>query len=237
LEVADMTPNEKLITPRVILLVFIFIVIIPMSPLLISWQLNWWEAWAYALINIVGFAISRWLAGRRHPDLLKERSRFLQHPNPEPWDKTLSPLLGLGGALIPLTAGLDARFGPSAQFNSLIKILAISFILLGYAIGSYALMENRFFSGMVRIQTERNHHVISSGPYQWVRHPGYAGSLLSYLATPFLLGSWWTFIPAGLTILVIVIRTALEDQILQDKLDGYQTYAKQVKYRLIPGVW
>ncbi len=92
------------------------------------------------------------------------------------------------------------------------KILALAVILAGYALGAYALIENRFFSGMVRIQTERGHRVVSSGPYRWVRHPGYLGALLTYLATPVFLDSRWAFLPAVFLAIVLVIRTALEDE-------------------------
>jgi len=232
-----MSEQGRILTLRTLLMLLIFILLVPMLPLIISGQWDWWEAWVYAAINIFGFAISRYLAGRKHPDLLVERGKFLQHQNPEPWDKALSPLLGLGGGLIPIVAGLDARFGPSAQFSIGIKILAIAVILAGFAIDSYALIANRFFSGMVRIQTERGHHVIDTGPYRWVRHPGYAGALITYPVIPILLDSWWAFIPAIMTIVVIVIRTRLEDRVLQEKLDGYREYAQRVRYRLIPGVW
>ncbi len=232
-----MTDKQNLLTPRIILMLLVFIVLVPMLPLIISWQWGWWEAWVYAAVNILGFVVSRWLAGRRNPDLLAERSQFLKHTNPEAWDKALSPLLGLAGVAIPLAAGLDARFGPSAQFGLWVKMIAIAILLAGYALGAYALMANRFFSGMVRLQTERGHHVVSSGPYRWVRHPGYAGALLSYLATPFLLDSWWTLLPVVLTFLVIFIRTRLEDRFLQESLEGYREYAQQVRWRLIPGVW
>jgi protein-S-isoprenylcysteine O-methyltransferase Ste14 len=232
-----MTEKTKVMTPQTILMLLIFIVLSPMLPLIISWQWDWWEAWVYAGINIFGFAISRYLAGRRHPDLLAERAKFLQHQNPEKWDKILSPLLGLGGGLIPVVAGLDARFGPSAQFGLGVKIVSILVIVLGFVIGSYALMVNRFFSGMVRIQSERGHHVVEKGPYRWVRHPGYAGSLLTYPVIPLLLDSMWAFIPAFTTIFIIILRTKLEDQALQEKLEGYREYAQRVRYRLIPGVW
>jgi protein-S-isoprenylcysteine O-methyltransferase Ste14 len=99
------------------------------------------------------------------------------------------------------------------------------------------LIENRFFSGMVRIQTDRGHHVISSGPYRWVRHPGYTGALLTYLATPIFLDSLWAFFPVLLLTMVLVIRTRLEDRTLHQKLDGYRDYASRVRYRLLPGVW
>ena len=229
--------KSKVLTPRVVLMLLVFIIIIPLTPLLITWQWDWWEAWVYAAVCIFGFIISRYLANRQHPDLLVERGKFLQHANPETWDKVLSPLLAFGSGIIPLAAGLDMRFGPSAHFSLLIKGAAIFALLAGYALGSYALIANRFFSGMVRIQSERGHHVISTGPYRWMRHPGYAGALISYLATPFLLDSWWALIPVAATLIIIVIRTGLEDHALGQKLEGYQAYAQKVPYRLFPGVW
>ena len=232
-----MENQPKTMTPRVVVLMLFFIVVIPFLPLLISRQWDWWEAWVYAIIGILGFAISRALAARRHPDLLAERSRFLQHEDAKPWDKLLSPLVGLGGGLIPLVAGLVALFDWSPTFSLPVKILALVIILAGYALASYALIENRFFSGMVRIQTDRGHQVVSSGPYRWMRHPGYAGALLTYLATPFFLDSRWAFLPAIFITIVLVIRTSLEDKALQDELEGYRDYARRVRYRLLPGVW
>lgn len=231
--------NEKtsLITPRTVLLLLVFIVLVPLLPLIISWQWGWWEAWVYAVINILGFIVSRYLASRKNPDLIAERGKFLDHQNPEKWDKILSPLLGLGGGLIPIAAGLDRLFGPSVRFGLAVKIIAIIIILAGYALGSYALIANRFFSGVVRIQSERGHHVVTGGPYRWVRHPGYAGALISYFTTPILLESLWTFVPVGVVFIIIVVRTHLEDRALQQKLEGYRDYAKQVRYRLIPGIW
>lgn len=232
-----MNSSQKVFSSRVIIPMLFFIVVVPFLPLLISWRWDWWEAWVYAIIAILGFAISRALAAQRHPDLLAERARMLQHEDAAPWDKWLAPLVGLGGGLIPLVAGLDALFGWSPTFSLPLKILALVVILAGYALGSYALIENRFFSGMVRIQTERGHHVVSGGPYRWVRHPGYAGALLTYLATPILLDSWWTFVPALFLTIVLIIRTAWEDKTLQEELDGYRKYAGRVRYRLLPGVW
>jgi protein-S-isoprenylcysteine O-methyltransferase Ste14 len=232
-----MENQSKTISPRAILLMLFFIVVIPFLPLLISRDWDWWEAWVYAIIGILGFAISRVLAARHHPDLLAERARFLQHEDAKPWDKLLSPLVGLGSGLIPLVAGLDALFDLSPSFSLQVKILALVIILAGYSLGSYALIENRFFSGMVRIQTDRGHQVVSSGPYRWIRHPGYTGALLTYLATPLFLDSRWAFLPVILITIVLVIRTILEDRILQDELQGYSDYARRVRYRLLPGVW
>jgi protein-S-isoprenylcysteine O-methyltransferase Ste14 len=228
---------QKIFSPRVVVQMLFFIVVVPFLPLLISGQWDWWEAWAYAIISILGFVISRALAARRHPDLLAERARFLQHEDAQSWDKVLAPLVGLGGGLVPLVAGLDARFNWSPAFGQPAKILALVVLLAGYILASYALIENRFFSGMVRIQTDRGQQVVSSGPYRWMRHPGYAGALLAYLATPVFLDSLWAFLPAVFLTIVLVIRTNLEDRTLQDDLEGYRDYASRVRYRLIPGIW
>lgn len=232
-----MTEKSKIFTPRVVLMLLVFILIVPLLPMIISWQWDWWEAWVYAAINILSFAISRFIAGRKNPDLLVERGKYLDHQNPEKWDKVLSPMLGLASGLVPIGAGLDRLFGPSAQFGLVIHLIAIIVMIAGFAIASYALIANRFFSGMVRIQSERGHEVVTGGPYRWVRHPGYAGGLISYLAAPFLLDSWWILIPVSIEIVTLVIRTSFEDRALQEKLEGYREYAERVRYRLIPGIW
>ncbi|MFP3896156.1 MAG: hypothetical protein ACLFV5_04855 [Anaerolineales bacterium] len=132
--------------------------------LLISRRWRWWEAWVYALICIVGFGISRGVAARRHPDLLAERARFMRHEDAASWDKILAPLAGLGGGLILLVTGLDAVFGWSPTFGLPVKVVSLAIILAGYGLGAYALIENRYFSGVVRLQTERGHRVVWSGP-------------------------------------------------------------------------
>jgi protein-S-isoprenylcysteine O-methyltransferase Ste14 len=232
-----MTDQKIQFSPKFVFLFLLTMVVLPFLPLLISWRWDWWEAWVYALIYILGFVISRALAARHHPDLLVERSRFLDHSDAKPWDKLLSPLVGMGGGFILLVVGLDDLFGWSPAFSLWVKIVSLVLIFLGYIISSSALIENRYFSGMVRIQTERGHQVVSGGPYRWVRHPGYAGALITYLATPFFLDSSWAFIPAVLLTVILIIRTSLEDRTLQAELQGYGEYAARVRYRLFPGVW
>jgi protein-S-isoprenylcysteine O-methyltransferase Ste14 len=232
-----MNNKQRLISPRVIMQLLFFIVVIPFLPLLISRQWDWWEAWAYAIIYILGFVISRVLAARRHPDLIAERAHYMQQENTKSWDKLLSLFLGLGGILVMLVAGFDALYNWSPTYSLPVKIISLFTLLLGYTFGSYALIENRFFSGTVRLQTERGHQVISSGPYCWVRHPGYAGALLTYLATPLFLDSSWAFLPTLFTVILMIIRTYLEDRFLQNELEGYGEYTKRVRFRLLPGVW
>jgi len=218
-------------------LMLVVIFLVPFLPLVISGRWGWWEAWTYALISILGFIISRLLAARRHPDIIAERGRSLVHANTKSWDRILSPLVGLGASFLPLIAGLEMRIQGLAEFSLPLKLAALLLILAGYIFSSYALITNRFFSGVVRIQSERGHHVVSTGPYRWVRHPGYAGSLLVFLALPVWLDSPWSFLMVAVFLAAIILRTNLEDQTLQAELPGYAEYAQKVRYRLLPGVW
>ena len=110
-------------------------------------------------------------------------------------------------------------------------------VALGYALFMWAMVSNAYFSEVVRIQEDRGHQVATDGPYRFVRHPGYAGAILSFLGSPLLLGSWWAFIPTALGVGGYILRTALEDKTLQLELGGYREYTERVRYRLIPGVW
>lgn len=223
---------------RTIVQLLVFILLVPFLPLLISWDWDWWQAWAYAAINILGFVVSRILAARRHPDLISERAKFMQHEGIKPWDKVLARLVGLGGGLIPMVAGLDARLNwPGVDFGLTEELIALVLILAGYAFGAWALIENRFFSGVVRIQKDRGHYVVSTGPYGWMRHPGYASALLTYFATPILLDSLWTYLPVAFLTLTLLVRTDLEDRALKQELPGYREYAQKTRYRLLPGIW
>jgi protein-S-isoprenylcysteine O-methyltransferase Ste14 len=115
--------------------------------------------------------------------------------------------------------------------------VALGVAVLGMAFSTWAMLENRFFSAVVRIQRDRNQTVVSTGPYRLVRHPGYAGGVVTYLATPFVLDAMWGWIPAALVILGVFIRTWLEDRTLQEELDGYKDYTQDVHHRLVPGIW
>ena len=232
-----MSAPAKVMTFRTLVRTIIIVAAFPLIPMIISGNWPWWEAWVYALVRILGFVISRVLAARQHPDLLKERARSMDLQDAKPWDKLLAPILALGALLILIVAGLDRLFGWTVPFTIHIKIVALIVIILGYLLGSWALIENRFFSGVVRIQKDRGHRVVSTGPYRFIRHPGYAGALWAYLATPVLLDSMWAFIPAFLLVAVLVLRTTLEDRTLQQELLGYKEFAETTRFRLIPGLW
>ena len=145
-----MSDQQRVITLRIVIQLLVFIVAAPFLPLLISRRWSWWEGWAYAIISILGFVVSRMLAARRHPDVIAERAQHLQQENIKPWDKRLSVWLMLSGVAVLLVAGLDERFGWSPAFGWPVKLLALVVILAGYALSSYALIENRFFSSTVR---------------------------------------------------------------------------------------
>lgn len=232
-----MNTQAKLITPKIIVRLAFVLIVFPLTPMIISGVWDWWEAWAYAVINILGFFASRILAARRNPDIISERARSMDMQDAKPWDKILSPALAFGSLLILIVAGADKGFGWTTPFTINVKLAALLVVILGYAIGSWALVENKFFSGVVRIQTDRGHRVVTTGPYRFVRHPGYAGALWTYLATPILFDSLWAFIPSLLLFAVLVLRTSLEDRTLQAELPGYAEYAQRTRYRLFPGIW
>ena len=102
---------------------------------------------------------------------------------------------------------------------------------------AWAMRANRFFSAVVRIQKDRGQVVVTGGPYRFMRHPAYTGMCVFTLVTPLILDSQWAFVPALVTVSVTVLRTALEDRTLHNELDGYAEYAREVKYRLMPGIW
>lgn len=200
--------------------------------------IKWGMAWAYFGISILGMIASRVIAHRRNPGLLEERSRYRDSENTETWDKVLVPIAALYGPIAAIiVAGLDMRFGWTNVYTPWMQVLALLVGIFGIVIASWAMVENRFFSAVVRIQKDRDHTVCDTGPYRFIRHPGYAGGILFYLITPLVLNSMWAFIPMLISVFATVIRTALEDKTLQNELDGYLEYTQKIRYRLIPMVW
>ncbi|WP_297798278.1 isoprenylcysteine carboxylmethyltransferase family protein [uncultured Eudoraea sp.] len=212
--------------------------LMPLVLLIIGWDLAWWQGWLYSVLFLVIGIGSRVLAEKRHPGLMAERGKFGKDQNVKPWDKVLAPLMAISLSFpLFIVAGLDHHFGWSPVFPIWLNILGFILIILGYVFASWAIVENRFFSSVTRIQMERGHVVCDSGPYRIVRHPGYAGNILALPGIVLALGSVWTIIPVILALIIAVIRTALEDKTLQVELSGYRDYVRRVRYRLIPGVF
>jgi len=211
---------------------------IPLVLLVCGGDFGWWQAWVYALLIVATSIGGRIWAERRHPGLLAERQNIEKIQSAKAWDKVLAPLMALS-VVFPLVivAGLDHRRGWSPVFPLWLIVLGFILISLGYAFATWALIENRFFSSVVRIQVDRGHVVCDSGPYRIVRHPGYAGNMLALPGIVLALSSMWTLIPAAVALIIAVIRTVLEDQTLQDELPGYRDYARRVRYRMIPGIF
>ena len=211
---------------------------IPLVLLLCGGDFGWWQAWVYSLLIVAAGPGGRIWAERRHPGLMAERQNMEKAQSAKAWDKVLAPLMALSVSYpLVIVAGLDHRFGWSPVFPLWLIVPGFLLISLGYAFAAWALAENRFFSSVVRIQTDRGHAVCDSGPYRIVRHPGYAGNMLALPGMVLAFSSMWTLIPVAVALIIAVIRTALEDQTLQDELPGYLDYARRVRYRLIPGIY
>jgi protein-S-isoprenylcysteine O-methyltransferase Ste14 len=199
-------------------------------------RLDWAMGWAMVGIYTLWVGANALLLIPRNPELLAERARRNQE-GIKTWDKMLLSVIGLATLAKYILAGLDVRYGWTAQMPLTIQIIALAVSALGYALGTWAMVTNAYFSMIVRIQEDRGHAVVSHGPYRYVRHPGYTGTTAFELATPIMLGSLWALIPGVLAAALTIVRTALEDRTLQEELDGYRAYAQRVRYRLLPGIW
>jgi protein-S-isoprenylcysteine O-methyltransferase Ste14 len=194
----------------------------------------WVRAWVFVLVGFVMEVGTLFLLSKRVPETLHHRG--IMHPDVKAFDKVFA--LGWLGLflLTPIVAGIDERFHLSSIPMTMLY-LGVALLTGSYLFGTWAMIENEHFEQFVRIQVDRDHRVVTSGPYRIVRHPGYAGAILGALCTPFILGSWWTCVPVGAVALLFIIRTALEDRTLRTELEGYEAYTQRVRYRLFPGLW
>lgn len=192
-------------------------------------------AWAYFGANLVLGIISSVLIHRASPDLIGERFK----PGPGEQDKVFKIASGSLTVSMLVLAGLDVgRYHWTAPVAYPIQIAALVVVALSYVFISWAVITNRFFSSAVRLQPDRKQVVIDTGPYAYVRHPGYSGAI-PYLAFAGLaLGSWLSTLATGIPFLLLTLRRILiEDAMLHKGLPGYEEYAARVRYRLIPGIW
>jgi protein-S-isoprenylcysteine O-methyltransferase Ste14 len=197
--------------------------------------LAWVRGWGFILVSLLAGTLAALYLWRVNPEIFVARSRI--HEGTKRWDRILL------GFLIPAMVGIfpaaaldDGRFHWSAVPRWVCG-LGYVLLLVGIGITAWAQAVNRFFEPSVRIQTERGHKVIDTGPYSIVRHPGYVAACLVFVGTALSLGSFWALIPAVLSCLLLILRTRWEDQTLQAELEGYEEYTRRVRSRLIPGVW
>ncbi len=198
-------------------------------------RLDWPPGWFFIAFVVIAFVVSALILWRVNPAIYRARSRF--QPGTERWDKILLWLmLPAMVAEIPL-ATLDA--GRLSWSAVPFPIVVLGYVLLGagMALNAWAQAVNRFFEPGVRIQRERGHQVISSGPYAIVRHPGYVGALMMFAGLALALASWLALIPAAWAGALLILRTSWEDALLHAELDGYADYARRTRFRLVPGIW
>jgi protein-S-isoprenylcysteine O-methyltransferase Ste14 len=199
-------------------------------------RLDWLWAWAYLGLYVCWLGVNALVLLPHHADLVAERSRGAA-PGAKRWDRALGLLIAPLGLGVLAVAGLDVRFGWTQGFPWAAHLGGMAGQLAGWALFTWAMASNPYFSSVVRIQRERGHTVCRGGPYAYVRHPGYVGYIVSAVTLPLLLGSWWAGLPTAGLVAVMLVRTALEDRTLQSELDGYRDYATRVRYRLVPGAW
>jgi protein-S-isoprenylcysteine O-methyltransferase Ste14 len=198
-------------------------------------KINWWPAWAALAVMAAWVAATGYVILRFNPALLAER--LGPRKGAKTWDTAIMSLVGILQLGRYIVAGLDQRYGWTGDFPLALQIAALILSVPGYAIVVWATASNAFFSQIVRIQEERDHKVVSSGPYRYIRHPAYAGAILYELAVPLLLASWWALLLSSLSAALLILRTYLEDRTLQTELPGYVDYSRKVAYRLLPGLW
>jgi protein-S-isoprenylcysteine O-methyltransferase Ste14 len=197
-------------------------------------RLDWARGWGFLAFYVVS-GVAHVLVMRRHdPELMARRQRLGE--GTKRWDKVLLGFIVTAPALVGLVGGLDVRFGWSSM-PPLLFAAGAAGALAGFVAMTWAMMCNTHFEGTVRIQRDRDHRVVDGGPYRLVRHPGYVAALLVYVCLPLMVGSWWAYLPAGVSFVAMVVRTGLEDRTLRRELQGYVAYAGRVRYRLVPGVW
>ena len=187
--------------------------------------------WAWLTVSVAAVLV---IARYMDPGLMKERMR----PGQGGLDRRLRFVAVPFWLAHLVVAGLDVgRFHWSGHVPLAVQIVGLIGLIATYALGGWAVCVNRFYSPVVRVQSDRGHVLVTDGPYRRVRHPGYAAFLVGMPCGGLTLGSWWSVVPLAILVLLVLRRTIIEDRYLQQNLEGYADYAQRVPYRLIPGVW
>ncbi|MBS2026651.1 MAG: isoprenylcysteine carboxylmethyltransferase family protein [Deltaproteobacteria bacterium] len=200
-----------------------------------AWKVAYWQGWLYVVLALVGATLSQALLPKGS-DLTVERARDAGAG--QSWDKRLMGANLLVSLVTFVVAGADSgRFGWSGRVPMWVTLVGVALMLSGQTLFAVAKRQNRFFSSTVRVQTERGHRVCDTGLYRYLRHPGYLGMLLSLLAFPLVMNSYWAFVPTAVCAALLITRTAIEDRVLKNDLAGYAEYASRTRWRLLPGVF
>jgi protein-S-isoprenylcysteine O-methyltransferase Ste14 len=198
--------------------------------------LHWPAAWVFlATMAVVGISGGWWLA-RTDPALLAERMRPMMRDDQPAADKKIVVVFGLTALIWLVAIGLDRRMH-AFDVPKALQALGLAMLVASSCFIMWVMHENSFAAAVVRLQTERGHRVVSSGPYAWVRHPMYSGTIVFLVGAALLLGSWWGVAMSPLFVVLFAIRAGIEERALIAGLPGYAGYTAQVRYRLLPGLW
>ncbi|UCC48302.1 MAG: isoprenylcysteine carboxylmethyltransferase family protein [Gemmatimonadota bacterium] len=234
-EQAELAPPGTALILKGVVALFGSLVVLGALLFLLAGRLDWVMAWVWLGLLTVCLLINLAVLWRVNPEVIDERIHVRK--GVKGWDKVLSPIMGMFAIGALLVAALNQRFGWRPEVATWLQIAAVAPVLLGDLLFLWAMAVNKFFSKFIRIQEERGHHVVTAGPYQYVRHPGYIGWIVMWSGMTLMLGSLWALVPAGLAVLLVLVRTVLEDRTLRQELEGYSDYAERVRYRLLPGIW
>lgn len=195
------------------------------------------RSWLLFGVTFVHFVGSTLALARYDPELLVQRLT-VRREGSKAWDEVLMRAGNLTGMLlVPAVAGLDVGRYRWSSLGVYYALLGLVLMVASSILINWAMIENPHFEPTVRIQEDRGHRVVSSGPYGFVRHPGYLSGILWMSAIPLIVGSLYAFVPVALYGALMVLRTHLEDRTLHEELAGYPEYAERVRYRLLPGIW
>jgi protein-S-isoprenylcysteine O-methyltransferase Ste14 len=198
-------------------------------------RLDWERAWIFMITLFGCVGVNFIILLKTNPEVIEERSHL--NRGAKKWDILVTSVATILILATLAVAGFDERYGWCGSVGPGWLYTGIILFVIGDLFFLWAMAVNKYFSKLVRIQTERGHRVVTSGPYRIVRHPGYLGWSVMWVGAPLILDSPWAFIPAVLSVILIVIRTVLEDSTLQKELPGYLEYVSRVGYKLIPWVW
>ena len=200
-------------------------------------RLDWIAGWVFlGFFCLAVSVIAIWV--RRHdPELMRERQTSAQAENVKFWDKIIMAFYSVLLIVMLILASVDAGRYSWSFVPLILRVLGWLGLSVAFVIVWWVMAENTYLSERVRIQEDRAHRVVTSGPYQYIRHPMYVGVILAVICLPLALGSLWALIPALLIVFLFVVRTGLEDRTLMEELPGYKLYAERVSFRLIPGIW
>jgi protein-S-isoprenylcysteine O-methyltransferase Ste14 len=203
--------------------------------LVMAGRFDYGRGWVFGVVNLlILFVLLVFFP--ELPAIMRERAK--PGPKTKAWDRVFWALFGPLNLTVFVSAVLDGgRFLWTRQLSVIISSAAVLFYVLGAALHFAAIRVNEFYSSTVSIDAELGHKVIRGGPYRLVRHPGYIGILLMMTSLPLMFGSLWALLPASAVLGLIIARAALEDKALIKELPGYAEYARDVRSRLIPGLW